>query len=94
MRWRKQLQSAINQERVEIHAMKKKLQEFNCDSIDQPEYSASELVSPPESELQEALAENAYLHAVRTLLSEEIMKESQRIVEIRVQLGLTEILGK
>lgn len=92
-RWRQQLQNAINQERAEIHAIKKKLKELNCDSVE-PECDPSKLATPSENELQEVCAQNAYLQAVRGMLFEEIMKENQRIVEMRVQLGLAEVLGK
>lgn len=90
LKWRQQLQSAINHERAEIHSIKKKLKELNCDPIE-PE--SIKVDTPTESELEEVFNENAYLHSVHAMLTEEIMKESQRIVEIRVQLGLSEILG-
>lgn len=79
-RLRQKLQLAINQEKAEIHAMKKLIVDGNR--------AAAKPIEPlpTAAEAQELLAQNAYLESVRKLLCEEITAEQKRVVDLRVKL--------
>lgn len=81
LRLKQKLQSAINQERTEIHALKKKLVEQSPERIDKP--PVAEVSS---AEVHELLAQNAYLESVRKLLCNQILSENKELVDLRVQL--------
>lgn len=82
-RLRHKLQSAINLERAEIHSLKKQLVERISHGHHSPEQPPSEHSA---GEVQELLAQNAYLESVKRMLCEEILAENKRIVDLRVQL--------
>lgn len=78
---RQRLQSAINEERAEIHALKKELMTRQAPPIPPPAQKQDEDVT----EIDELWAQNQYLETVRKVLCNEILAEHNRIVDLRVQ---------
>lgn len=83
-RWRDKLQAAINQEKAEILALQKQMKEQPPNlSPAKPEKTSDDNTA----ELQQLLAQNAFLESTRKLLCDEIMSEHKRILDLRVQLS-------
>lgn len=83
-RWRDKLQAAINQEKAEILAMQKQMKDQQPNlSPEKPERTSDDNTT----EIQQLLAQNAFLESTRKLLCDEIMSEHKRILDLRVQLA-------
>lgn len=84
-RLRQKLQQQINQERAEIQSLQRQVMERKCHSPERM-LAKTTTTEPNPVEVQELIAQNAYLESIRRMLCDEFLAEQKRIVDIRVQL--------